>query len=146
MLEESKTVLYLQDISLILFDTSSSEDININQTLLEKLKQMPGVIPTPVTPAAASPAPSTPAKNGPSSQAASAESSSPSSPKPTTPEIDLTNVDLASLKPLVPAAIPEDSPYFDVYVTLAASPSNFTVSGFFSFHCKTEELPPPLRT
>jgi hypothetical protein len=37
------------------------------------------------------------------------------------------SLDLASLKPLIPAAIPEGSPYFDVYVTLAASPSNFTV-------------------
>ena len=45
-----------------------------------------------------------------------------------TQEMDLMSVDLASLKPLIPAAIPEENSYFDIFVTLAASPSNFTVS------------------
>jgi len=34
----------------------------------------------------------------------------------------------ASLKPLIHVVIPEEGQYFDVNVTLAASPSNFTVS------------------
>ena len=38
------------------------------------------------------------------------------------------SLDLASLKPLIPAMIPDEGQYFDVNVTLAASPSNFTVS------------------
>lgn len=36
--------------------------------------------------------------------------------------------DLTSLKELVPPALPPVGSFFDVNVTLAASPSNFTVS------------------
>jgi len=42
------------------------------------------------------------------------------------------SMDLASLKPLIHAVIPEEGQFFDVNVTLAASPSNFTVSRWFS--------------
>ena len=112
-----------QDISLILFDTSSTEeDININQMLLEKLKLMPeAAVPASV-------------KNG-----ASLSSSLPTTtdvvtvaPQSDLPvasqELDLMSMDLASLKPLIHVVIPEEGQYFDVNVTLAGSPSNFTVS------------------
>lgn len=105
---------------MILFDTSADEDININQMLLEKLKKMPGAI---VSQAAVVtkdvPAPTT---QSPTSEASRTLTASP------TQEMDLMSVDLASLKPLIPAAIPEENSYFDIFVTLAASPSNFTVS------------------
>jgi hypothetical protein len=116
-----------QDISLILFDTSiSEEDININQMLLEKLKSMPE---------AAVPASF---KNGASSSSSSPtateeETVNPPSASPSaSQELDLMSMDLASLKPLIHAVIPEEGQFFDVNVTLAASPSNFTVSQWFS--------------
>jgi len=116
-----------QDISLILFDTSiSEEDININQMLLEKLKSMPE---------AAVPASF---KNGASSSSSSPtateeETVNPPSASPSaSQELDLMSMDLASLKPLIHAVIPEEGQFFDVNVTLAASPSNFTVSRWFS--------------
>ena len=43
-------------------------------------------------------------------------------------EIDLKQIDLNTLKPLVMAEVPEVEDFFDITVTLAASPSNFTVS------------------
>ena len=41
---------------------------------------------------------------------------------------DLKDIDLATLKPLMLAQVPEVDDFFDINVTLAASPSNFTVS------------------
>jgi len=115
-----------QDISLILFDTSSTEeDININQMLLEKLKVMPeAAVPAPV-------------KNGASLSSSSSTATevvtvpTPSASPLASQEHDLMSMDLASLKPLIHAVIPEEGQYFDVNVTLAASPSNFTVSNGF---------------
>ena len=105
---------------MILFDTSADEDININQMLLEKLKKMPGAIVSQVAVMTKDvPAPTT---QSPTSEASRTLTASP------TQEMDLMSVDLASLKPLIPAAIPEENSYFDIFVTLAASPSNFTVS------------------
>ena len=45
-------------------------------------------------------------------------------------EIDLKQIDVTTLKPLVMAEVPEVEDFFDITVTLAASPSNFTVSFF----------------
>ena len=50
----------------------------------------------------------------------------------TVEEIDLKQIDVTTLKPLVMAEVPEVEDFFDITVTLAASPSNFTVS-FFVF-------------
>jgi hypothetical protein len=112
-----------QDISLILFDTSIDEkDININQMLLEKLKSMPeAAVPAPVkNDSSQSITPST---------ANDVVTVSPPLASPSSSlELDLMSMDLASLKPLIHAVIPEEGQYFDVNVTLAASPSNFTVS------------------
>ena len=41
---------------------------------------------------------------------------------------DLMSIDLASLKPLMPTNMTEAGEFLDVNITLAASPSNFTVS------------------
>ena len=49
----------------------------------------------------------------------------------TVEEIDLKQIDVTTLKPLVMAEVPEVEDFFDITVTLAASPSNFTVSFFF---------------
>ena len=48
----------------------------------------------------------------------------------TVEEIDLKQIDVTTLKPLVMAEVPEVEDFFDITVTLAASPSNFTVSFF----------------
>lgn len=42
-------------------------------------------------------------------------------------ESDLMSLDLASLKPLILPEVPGLEQFFDVNITLAASPSNFTV-------------------
>ena len=46
---------------------------------------------------------------------------------------DLMSIDIASLKPLMPTTMPEIGDFLDVNVTLAASPSNFTVSALPSY-------------
>ena len=51
-----------------------------------------------------------------------------SSPMPATIGQDLKDIDLATLKPLMLTTVPEVDDFFDINVTLAASPSNFTVS------------------
>ena len=43
---------------------------------------------------------------------------------------DLLPLELASLKTLIPPDVPGVDDYFDVNVTLAASPSNFTVGTY----------------
>ena len=77
-----------------------------------------------------------PAKNGHSTSASSptptpiaetAPTMTPPKVSSPTQELDLLSMDLASLKPLIPATIPDEGEFFDVNVTLAASPSNFTV-------------------
>jgi hypothetical protein len=97
--------------------------VNINQKLLEKLKLMPEAL-VPIT---------APVKNGHSSSSPTPtpipETAPTTPPKVSSPtqELDLLSLDLASLKPLLPATIPDEGEFFDVNVTLAASPSNFTV-------------------
>ncbi len=90
--------------------------------LLEKLKSMPeAAVPAPVkNDSSQSITPST---------ANDVVTVSPPLASPSSSlELDLMSMDLASLKPLIHAVIPEEGQYFDVNVTLAASPSNFTVS------------------
>ena len=41
---------------------------------------------------------------------------------------ELMNMDLSSFKPLSRAVLPDADDFFDVTITLAGSPSNFTVS------------------
>lgn len=109
-------------ISLILYDTSNTdEDLNINEKILDKFRPNNGVF-----------------KNGSSSE--SSRITSPAPPQPPTLEVpsmsgddkstimkDLMSLDLASLKPLMPTTVPEVGEFLDVNITLAASPSNFTV-------------------
>ncbi len=133
-------------ISMILYDTSNSdEDVNINEKILETFKSSDS------NSSAATAAATTANRNGnvsissmPSLEAAppatkkdSEESSSseevattskPSDEKSEALTQDLMSLDLASLKPLMPANMPEVGDFLDVNVTLAASPSNFTVN------------------
>lgn len=99
-------------ISMILYDTSNSdEDVNINEKVLEKFRP----------------------KNGNSSMPALEKAEKPEKVVEKTQESselmqDLMSIDLASLKPLMPSNVPEVGEFLDVNITLAASPSNFTVS------------------
>lgn len=108
-------------ISLILYDTSNSdEDLNINEKILDKFRPNNGVF-----------------KNGSSSESSRITSPAPQPPVLEVPSMsgddkstvmkDLLSMDLASLKPLMPTTVPEVGEFLDVNITLAASPSNFTV-------------------
>ena len=118
-------------ISMILYDTSNSEeDVNINEKVLEKFGPKPknGVSsPTP-TNSSTPPPPLEVPKESPDS-ASDTSSDSPNGAANGNNNIkELQSLDLTSLKPLMPATVPEAGDFFDVNVTLAASPSNFTVS------------------
>jgi len=125
-------------ISLILYDTNSDEDININEKILEKFRPAQ----------AASASNNDGSKNGASpprlesppkastpqgderpekSPGASSDAGSSSSTSGSTVMQDLMSIDLASLKPLMPTNMTECGEFLDVNITLAASPSNFTV-------------------
>ena len=125
-------------ISLILYDTNSDEDININEKILEKFRP---------SQAASASNSSDGSKNGaspprlespPNSKAQSEErtekspgaSSDAGSNSGSDVMQDLMSIDLASLKPLMPTNMTEVGEFLDVNITLAASPSNFTVSYF----------------
>lgn len=107
-------------ISLILYDTSNTdEDVNINEKILEKFKPTASI------------------KNGnpPTlEQPASTANASSGADLPRTDSSasmqDMMSIDLASLKPLGPPNVPEVGEFLDVNITLAASPSNFTVLFF----------------
>jgi len=118
-------------ISLILYDTNSDEDININEKILEKFR-----------PSQAASASNDGSKNGaspprlespPKAQSEERTEKSPgaSSDAGSTSGSDvmqdLMSIDLASLKPLMPTNMTECGEFLDVNITLAASPSNFTV-------------------
>jgi hypothetical protein len=122
-------------ISLILYDTNSDEDININEKILEKFRP---------SQAASASNSSDGSKNGaspprlespPNSKAQSEErtekspgaSSDAGSNSGSDVMQDLMSIDLASLKPLMPTNMTECGEFLDVNITLAASPSNFTV-------------------
>ena len=114
-----------RDISLVLHDTSTEDDVNLNMTLLEKL--------TPVAPAPPPPAStSTVSADAPEfiPESASTVPMSAAINNPLQTE-QLLSSDLASLKSLVPVTPPNLGEFFDVTVTLAASPSNFTVRSKF---------------
>ena len=112
-------------ISMILYDTNSDEDININEKILEKFRPNNSVssIKNGTPPALESPVPPP------------TETTPPKEEKEAGPEVmkDLMAMDLASLKPIMPATMPEVGEFLDVNITLAASPSNFTVSeGYYA--------------
>lgn len=123
-------------IALLLHDTSTDQDINLNETLLKKLspaqpaqgaedKPAENVESTSKSPSATSPVPrvASPAATTATPMSAAATNHLQSE--------QLLSSDLASLKSLVPVTPPSLGEFFDVTVTLAASPSNFTVSLFF---------------
>lgn len=151
-------------ISLVLWDTSGEDDdININETLLDKMKQnissddsnsMHSSMPSLDHSTNAKPVllngQSKANENGPTStmpktmiqhmDVSSTTGNPPDSqparnlPGKQEPESyifdlkELMNMDLSSFKPLSRAVLPDADDFFDVTITLAGSPSNFTVS------------------
>ena len=128
-------------ISLILYDTSGNdEDVNINEKMLDKYR--PGD--------AASKAGIIGYVNNKTNNSSSSNSSRIASPSPSSsgsgptqpppletptgrilehpPMETLQAIDLNSMEPLLPTNVPKEGDFFDVNVTLAASPSNFTVT------------------
>jgi len=146
-------------ISLILYDTNSDEDININEKIFRPTsKNSAALSPSSAlnndqgkTNGASSPPrlESPEAKTPPQqievdaeTRADATEASAPENQKSpgtgasstisessssTTVMEDLMSIDLASLKPLMPTNMTEAGEFLDVNITLAASPSNFTV-------------------
>ena len=138
-------------ISIVLYDTSNSdEDVNINEKLIQIYRPNNGALKTSNgssnTPSrrespGESQMPKLPSKMffflkfhvffilGPPPLEDPFETrSDASSPMPATIGQDLKDIDLATLKPLMLTTVPEVDDFFDINVTLAASPSNFTVS------------------
>jgi hypothetical protein len=108
-------------IAMILYDTSfSEEDVNINEKILEKFRPNP-------SPASAANKNGSSTNGEPVSPTPPIDTMSNSSKDSDASILDLMSVDLASLKQLMPTNVPEVGDFFDVNVTLAASPSNFTV-------------------
>ena len=133
-------------VSIVLWDTSGeNEDININETLLNKMKSQVIICAENTSKTSSMP----------SLEQASPNAKSPTSHAPmdkesivtksdsimarnlvtTRPEPVLNsdlnvlmNMDLTSFKPLTRAVLPDADDFFDVTVTMAGSPSNFTVS------------------
>ncbi len=135
-------------VSLLLIDTFTEKDINVNEKLCEQLTLPPleegsgearsegsgssAVTPLPanavaatakatVTPTASLDRQMSPRDNG----AASGEGAYSLQPL----QADLPD-ELASMKELVPPPVPPVGSYFDVNVTLSANPSNFTVQSW----------------
>ena len=146
-------------ISLILYDTNSDEDININEKILEKfsrnsaalspssaLNNEQGIktngasspprlespeaktLPQQVDAETRADATGASAPENQKSPGTGASSTISESSSSTTVMEDLMSIDLASLKPLMPTNMTEAGEFLDVNITLAASPSNFTVS------------------
>jgi hypothetical protein len=146
-------------ISLILYDTNSDEDININEKILEKFSRNSAALspssalnneqgiktngasspPRLESPEAKTPPQQVDAETRADATGASAPENQKSpgtgasstiseSSSSTTVMEDLMSIDLASLKPLMPTNMTEAGEFLDVNITLAASPSNFTVS------------------
>ena len=150
-------------ISLILYDTNSDEDININEKILEKFRpncaaalssalnndqqgktngvsspprlESPGakMLPSQQIDAAtrADATGASAPENHQKSPVCTGASSTISESSSSTVMEDLMSIDLASLKPLMPTNMTEAGEFLDVNITLAASPSNFTVSILF---------------
>ena len=148
-------------VSLVLWDTSGqNEDININETLLQKSKgytmledeaksihsSMPSLEQSPDSKSVInlnskniekSPSKGNPlqhndisstselARSGPARNMISA---SQTKAEPASDIRELMRMDLSSFKPLTRAVLPDAEDFFDVTITLAGSPSNFTVS------------------
>lgn len=115
-------------ISMILYDTSNSEeDVNINEKVLEKFgpkkTNSNGVSSSPENPSTPPPPLEVPTK-----ESLSDSSSDTSSTCSASGIKELMLLDLTKFEKVMPATIPEAGDFFDVNVTLAASPSNFTVS------------------
>ena len=156
-------------ISLILYDTNSDEDININEKILEKFSRNSASLspssalnneqgktngasspPRLESPEAKTPPQQVDAETRADATGASAPENQKSpgtgasstiseSSSSTTVMEDLMSIDLASLKPLMPTNMTEAGEFLDVNITLAASPSNFTVSTI-QFQAKLQSI------
>ena len=114
------------NIALVLHDTSKEEDVNLNERLLLRLDPdaAAGLSAASSSDAVASPPLCTSPLNLPKGTTLSELAG----------ELgmdDLLPPELTILKPLIPPDVPGMNEYFDVNVTLAASPSNFTVCNMF---------------
>ena len=113
-------------ISMILYDTSNSdEDVNINEKVLDKFapKKTSNGVSSHSSPENTTPPPPLEApKDHSDSLSDNSSDCSASGIK------ELSLLDLTKLEKVMPATLPEAGDFFDVNVTLAASPSNFTVS------------------
>ena len=143
-------------VSLVLWDTSGqNEDININETLLQKSKgytmledeaksihsSMPSLEQSPDSPnsktSEKSPPKDNPLQHNDISSTSELAQSGPArnmisaiqrKAEPASDIRELMRMDLSSFKPLTRAVLPDAEDFFDVTITLAGSPSNFTVS------------------
>ena len=122
-----------------LFDTSTEKDLNLNEHLLQKLDPGSGGASraSPVSPALSkSPVPDDSGSSSSNSRSKASPTPNAAANKDTTKEEapeeeedeDEALLDLACEKELVPPEVPAVGDYFDVNVTFAASPSNFTVA------------------
>ena len=150
-------------VSLVLWDTSGdNEDININQTLLDRMKHhvltgveslsqtssMPSLeelphnginqVIAPVTkrPSAAGDGVTEVVANNSVRNLRIDTDQENEIPEPKLK--DLMAMDLSSFKPLMAAVLPDADDFFDVTVTLAGSPSNFTVSNIKCWYTSLE--------
>ena len=148
-------------VSLVLWDTSGqNEDININETLLQKSKgytmledeaksihsSMPSLEQSPDSQSVINLNSKTSEKSTPKdnplqhNDISSTSELAQSGParnmisaiqrkaEPASDIRELMRMDLSSFKPLTRAVLPDAEDFFDVTITLAGSPSNFTVS------------------
>ena len=149
-------------VSLVLWDTSGqNEDININETLLQKSKgytmledeaksihsSMPSLEQSPDSQSSLinlnaktiekSPPMDNPLQHNDISSTSELAGSGPArnmvsvtqaKVEPASDIRELMRMDLSSFKPLTRAVLPDAEDFFDVTITLAGSPSNFTVS------------------
>ena len=95
------------EIAVILNDVSTDQDINMNQRLLDNVNMPP--------------------LERPDSNSSASSLTSPTASEAAGDSGEFGLSDLSSLKDLVIPEVPAVGEFFDVTVTLAASPSNFTV-------------------
>jgi hypothetical protein len=111
------------DVALVLHDTSKAEDVNLNELLLTRLDPAASSPPLSPLPPMSPPPPPMSTSPLPISEGATLSSLANAMGMD-----NLLPPDLASLKSLVPPHVPTTGEFFDVNITLAANPSNFTVS------------------
>ena len=130
---------------MILYDTNSDEDININEKILEKFRpnsslsktqngggsSTPPHLESPVLSNNDDDKDDTTDKDTTDKTETKVEESKNETSSVT--EEDLMSIDLTSLKPLMPTNAIQVGEFLDVNITLAVSPSNFTVSFFCHF-------------